>query len=39
MREEYRQLIGKYVVPLSMLLMILGIYLPVSAVEPVATRL
>ena len=24
MREEYRQLIGKYLVPLAMLLMILG---------------
>ena len=33
MRGEYRQFIGKYVVPLAMLLMILGFHLPVSAVE------
>ena len=33
MRDEHRQLIGKYVVPLAMLLMILGIHLPVSAVD------
>ena len=33
MRGEYRQFIGKYIVPLAMLLMILQTRLPVSAVE------
>ena len=33
MRAEHRHLIGKYVVPLAMLLIIIGIHLPVSAVD------